>query len=393
MKIANIKTLFLAAFGLGILLTVSCKKEEITEQFARGGNAVIQTTTGDILVAGYNTSSSKSYEATLVLVNQLGVVSWAKTYGGSYYDAFFSVKNAHNGGFIATGFSNANSASSPKLLVVRTDASGEEQWLQSGYCSSAFSQGFCAITDADSGYLVAGYAQASNSDRDIYLLRINEEGEKIWDRKFVFTSSVSYDTINDEAYGVIAAPDSGYYLTGSMHGYSNCCGKIFLMKVSKTGDSLWTKTYNSGIGYSLTLTADGGIAIGGTAFDAASNDLIIIKTDLAGNKIWGKTFGGTGYEFGATMVATTDGGYAITGITESKGAGSQDVYLLKANASGDFSWDKTFGGSNADQGFGLTQMNDGGFCVTGISNSDGSSIFLNKTSSDGTEEWYTPIGQ
>ena len=389
----SLKQLIATAFII-CLITVfsSCKKEEITESFVRGGNALIQTNDGNILVAGYNVSSSNGFEAALVLTNQLGVVTWSKMYGGYFSDALFSVKNARDGGYIASGFSNTNMASSPRLLVLRTDASGDQQWAYANYSNNSFSQGFCIIPHADSGYLVTGYIQTSGSaDRDIYLLRINENGEKLWDKRYIFTSSAPYDSIYEEAYSIIAAPDSGYFLTGSMHGYSNCCGKIFLMKVSETGDSLWTKIYNPGAGFSLLITNDGNIAIGGTSYGSTSDDMTIIKTDLEGNKIWSKIYGGTGYEYGSMMVTTTDDGYAITGITESKGAGSQDVYLVRTNASGDMIWDKTYGGGDIDEGLGLIQMSDGGFCITGISNSDGSSIFLNRTSADGIQQWYSPI--
>jgi len=146
-----------------------------------------------------------------------------------------------------------------------------------------------------------------------------------------------------------------------------------------------------GIGFSLTLTGDNGVAISGSLQEGSSQDIILIKTDTDGNLLWKKTFGGSGYEYGATMIETSDGGFAISGITDSKGSGLEDVYLIRTNSSGDGQWEKTYGGTDVDQGFGLVKMPDNGFCITGLSNTDGSYIFLNRVSSDGAQGWVKYI--
>ena len=375
------------------LLTVfaACNKvEDIKPQYQRGGNSLATDDFGNLVIAGYTTTPSKGYDAALLLSNPLnGDTLWSKSFGSSYSDAFYSVKKSNEGGFIATGFTNKASAGSPSMFVVITEADGS--LVKSiKYGGSQFSEGFCVLPheNADSGYLVAGYIQKStNADRDLYLVRINNAGELLWENSIGAKSIDPYDTVNDAAYSIVHAPDGGYFVTGSLNGYNSCCGKIFLMKVSSTGDSLWTKTFNSGIGFSLALTSDGGVAIGGSLQESSNQEIVIIKTDTAGTLLWEKVYNGSGFEYGATMIATADGGFAITGVTDSKGAGYQDAYLIKTNSVGEMQWDNTYGGSDIDQGFGLIQMNDGGFCITGLSNSGGSYIFLNRTSTDGTQLW------
>jgi len=383
-------------FQIALLaLVVSCKPEDTPEEYLRGGNNLALTPDGNFIIAGYNNTSSKGYDANLLRVNSAtGDTIWSRKFGGSYSDAFFTVKNSNQGGFIAAGFSNQASSSSPATYVVITGSDGSLV-KSAKYGGSNYSQGFSVLphANADSGYFVTGYIQkVGRVDRDIYLIHIKNNGDLVWEKTIGAISKDPYDTVNDAAYGIIAAADSGYYLTGSLNGgYSTGQGKIFLMKVSPRGDSLWTRTYATGIGYSLTLTADGGVAIGGTNQETSNNDIIILKTDANGNLLWTKNYGGNGYEYGATLIETTDGGFAITGITDSKGSGYDDIYLVRTNSSGDLLWDNTYGGTSVDQGYGLVQNSDGGFSITGLTNSGGSFIYLNRTAGNGTQQWFKNI--
>src|SRR6056297_310125 len=85
------------------------------------------------------------------------------------------------------------------------------------------------------------------------------------------------------------------------------------------------------------------------------------EPNYQGEIIWEKTFGGEENDQGYCMIETDDGGYAITGSTESKGNGKQDLWVLKLDRDGELQWEKTFGGEENDQGYCMIETDNNHF--------------------------------
>ena len=124
---------------------------------------------------------------------------------------------------------------------------------------------------------------------------------------------------------------------------------------------------------------------GGTeSFGAGSYDVFLLKTDASGNLQWAKTFGGGALDVAYSVQQTSDGGYIVAGFTGSFGAGG-DVFLVKADALGNLQWDKTLGGSDYEEAYSVQQTSNGGYIMAGrtVSFGAGNDVFLFKTDTNG----------
>ncbi|MGD9492984.1 MAG: hypothetical protein AB7V36_06475, partial [Bacteroidales bacterium] len=150
----------------------------------------------------------------------------------------------------------------------------------------------------------------------------------------------------------------------------------------------------SGDDYGSTCiqTSDGGYIVTGStdSYGLGDWDIYVIKTDEYGDTIWTKTYGGSGYDVSCDIIVTYDGNYAICGITDSYGYGNHDVYLIKIDQNGDTLWTKTYGGTGSDAGYSIIQTFDNGLVVAGNTGSFSpvtASIYLIKTDETGDTLW------
>ena len=164
----------------------------------------------------------------------------------------------------------------------------------------------------------------------------------------------------------------------------------FYSKAEYQGEIVWDKTFGGSEndqGNCIIETSDGGYAITGVteSMGNGKQDLWVLKLDRDGELQWDKTFGGSENDQGNCIIETSDGGYAITGVTESTGNGKQDLWVLKIDRDGELQWDKTFGGSENDQGIGLLQKKENNHLVIGGWTESYGSIFA--------DYWFLELNQ
>ncbi|MCH8012468.1 MAG: T9SS type A sorting domain-containing protein [Candidatus Marinimicrobia bacterium] len=245
----------------------------------------------------------------------------------------------------------------------------------------------------DGGYIITGTTLSFGAGSNhLYLVKTDANGDTLWTK--------TYGGTETETGRSVQQTDGGYIITGWTDSFGAGSSDVYLVKTDVIGDTLWTKTFggaNDDWSNSVQQTDDGGYIIGGGtgSFGAGERDVYLIKIDTNGDTLWTKTFGGTSSERGHSVQQTDDGGYIITGYTHSFGAGGSDVYLVKTDTNGDTLWTKTFGGTSLDEGHSVQQTDDGGYIITGSTSSFGagnSDVYLVKTDTNGDTLWTKTYG-
>lgn len=272
----------------------------------------------------------------------------------------------------------------PKLLWNRT------------YGGSKGDQAFSVTQTVDSGFVLAGETFIYGVGWDAWLLKTDANGTEEWQRTYGGT----------RAHSVIQTTDGGFVLAG---GKSN---DFWLVKTDASGVLQWNRTYDGhlsgvAVAHSVIETKDGDFAFGGytlpygkglrcnftegATIGAGCADAKLVKTDASGVLQWNRTYGGSSSDYTYSVIETGDGGFMLAGYTNSYGAGGNDAWLVKTDASGNMEWQQTYGGSEDDCAYAGIKTVDGGFALAGSTQSYGTpgrtDFWLVKTNAYGNVEW------
>ncbi len=332
------------------------------------GFSVRECANKDFIIAGHTKSFGVGgRDIYLVRIDTDGDTLWTKTYGGTGYDYGRSVQECADSGFIITGHTMSFGAGYSDVYLIKTNSTGNTLWTKT-YGETDFDYGYSVQECANGNFIIAGYTGFDDSLQDVYLIKTDSNGDTLWIKTYGGTNS-------DKSYSVEECVDSGFIIVGETKSFgTDSLENIYLIKTDSNGDTLWTKTYggtDSDKGYFVKECTDSGfIIVGETKFSGTDlEDVYLIRTDLNGDTLWTKTYGGTDSDKGYSVQECADSGFIIVGYTSSFGDGN--VYLIKTNTDGDTLWTKTYGGTKYDEGNSVQECAGGGFIIAGYTNSFG----------------------
>jgi hypothetical protein len=300
------------------------------------------------------------------LTAQIPALDWAKGLGGTSGDAGNCVAVDNNGNVFTTGYFQGTadfdpgagalsftSAGGKDIFINKLDANGDLVWSkQIGGTGEDEGNGI-AVDALGNVYVTGAFEGAVDFDpnagtstlsaagqADIFVLKLDGAGNLVWAKCLGGTSA-------DESRAIDVASDFSVYTTGQFTG---------------------TADFDPGAGVSNLISAGG-------------SDIFVNKLDASGNFVWAKQMGGTSTDFGFSLALTAadevyttgyfsgtadfDPGASVASIISS---GSDDIFISKLDASGNYLWGKNVGGSAADRGYSIATNSGGNAYLTGFFN-------------------------
>lgn len=373
------------------------------------------TSDGGFIIGGWSFSGkggSKSEYSNgyadfwLVKTDAAGNILWDKTLGASDGDLLYDILQTTDGGYLVGG-SSGSPANGDKtqtyrgagdFWIVKLNANGDKLWDKT-FGGRLWDELQALIQTADGGYMLGGFSsspagfeksQDAKGQSDYWIIKIDAQGNKVWDRTFGSTQGEGLAEVRQTS-------DGGLLLAGSSNSNKNTDksensrggSDFWLLKTDAHGNKLWDKTYggNGEDGLtSLVLLPDGNIVIGGHSLSPVSGDKTnfalkpgqqdfwMLKLDPNGTKLWDKSipdFRGFSYR----LIATRDGGFllgtgtdlGIMGDASHLWKGHYDIWICKLDASGNKVWENIIGSAGPDDLADLKQTPDGGFILAATS--------------------------
>jgi len=321
------------------------------------------------------------------------IVIWDTPWGGSSLDYGYGVAVDGTGAIYCVGYTNSFGAGGSDLVLLKFFLNGTKAWQTTwGGPNSDYGYGV-AVDGTGAIYCVGSTNSFGAGGVDLLLVKFNANGTKVWNTTWGGPNS-------DGGYGVAVDATGAIYCVGYSNSFGAGGGDLVLLKVFSNGTKAWQTTWGDPsyeCGYDVAVDATGAIYCTGytNSFGAGGPDLVLVKFLSDGTKAWQTTWGGSSTEYGYGVAVDATGAIYCVGYTSSFGAGGSDLVLLKFFSNGTKAWQTIWGGPNSDWGYGVTMDATGAIYCVGYTNSFGAGTYdllLIKFFSNGTKSQQTTWG-
>jgi hypothetical protein len=319
-------------------------------------------------VAGTALSNDSWGDVWTIHLDHAGNILQQKIHGGPNYDWVGGPQAvAKTGeGFLVAGGSDSRDEHGD-LWVAKLDGEGNVQWQE--IIGGEYSDTGAAVAACEDGdAIVAGWTDRDGTGvTDGWVLRLEEDGGVRWQK---ILGGERIDTLR----GAPACRDDGIVLVGETSSASSGSQDVWIVKLDSGGNVIWQEAVGGGGSDWVTSAADTGdggcVAAGGTeSFGAGSMDVWILRIDADGNILWQKSYGGEANDYAYAVFDAGDG-FVVAGETFSFGVDFSDMLAIKVDMDGRLQWQRTINGYAHDGAGAVTGSDDGGILIAGYSSGD-----------------------
>ncbi len=365
---------------------------------------------------GYNDSgvtiSSKTDDECII--EPIDDAEFTKIFGGSYSE-FFSKVVSVSDGYVAVGSSystdgdlNGLTMSSNDAIIAKFNKNGDLLWAKN-HDVEENDDSYNGVINVGDGYIAVGESMSA----DTYIInaimaKYDNDGNILWEKTYVGAPEDTFNNVIRVSDGYLVVGYS-YSADGELNDYINEKYGL-VMKFNFDDELVWKLNYggSGGEGFSDAIQLiDGYILVGASSStdgdlvdvnNKGMSDAIIVKTDLSGNPLWTKNFGGNGRDEFSSILVVNDG-YIFTGRSNSTDGdmtglnkGDYDAIILKYDLDFNLVWNKSYGGSESDYYNKVISVSDGYIAFGTSRSTDGDVNGIAKGGPDGIIVKYDSAG-
>ena len=363
-----------------------------------GGSHIVNThyieldSSNNIYITGdIKRNETEDTDAFLAKFDNTGNQLWYITWGGDYVDAGTGIAFDSSGNVYMGGSTSCFGPFVPNAnwFLTKFDNAGNQLWNYSWGTNQGEWGGKVAVDSSDYIYYIGSTWGHGGPSANVGLVKFSSAGVIQWER---YWGPGGYDSPADLA---IDSSDNIYIVAASdTRGLGG--RDAALIKYNSAGTLQWDTAWGS-TGYDqprgIALDNLGNIYITGMtdSFGVGDYDIFVAKYNGVPNQLWNFTWGGINSDIARDLVLDTSNNIYIGGFTESFGAGSSDILSIKFDSSGIQQWNKTWGGVDYEECFGIKIDSSNNTYLTGQVNSFNAittNAFILKYNDTGVEEWY-----
>lgn len=284
------------------------------------------------LYAGILDSETSGSEGAFGMLDIDGNLVWQLTIGGNSNEEVTDMTVCNDGKIFVAGNTTSYGEGDQDVFIALADATGHLEWSKI-YGTPMYEKVLGSACDLDGNLYIWGHQNGSEtSGYDTFIMKFDTNGDEVWNKHFSLQS-------NELAWDILLTPNGDLLLSGDTNSSGEGQNDIFLIRMNTEGDVLWSKTFGSFASEHATaickMKNDMYMISGGTgSFGSGGLDFLAMYVNDNGDLKYASAIGGEIKDISVGAFKTKDGGAVLLGNTRSFGEGYTSGYMVKINNSG-----------------------------------------------------------
>jgi outer membrane protein assembly factor BamB len=307
-----------------------------------------------------------------------GPNTWARTFAGPDYGAWFDIAITPDEGILAVGSTNHLHMPpySGDALYMKLTLGGEVLWGRT-WGGDGYEQARSVAFAEDGGFYVFGETDSHGAgDRDFFLLKLSPDGGEEWFR--------TYGRERREwPYGMLRLANQDLLIFGFSEAPAGGARNQYAVRVRPDGEVVW-EYLGQGAGEQIVhgaLEGSDGTLVLAVSMD---EDGALVKLDANGNLLWTRRYELEGWQFASLLAPADEDGFLLAGFSMSSSPQQADTWLARCGPDGELEWQTSFGDPAFDDyATSLIRLKDGTYLMGAIANG----VLLSRVDEDGALLW------